>query len=74
VSTWISSFISFCAEAFGNVLLEIQITKQPKRQLIDSPVCWRRGLIPSLDVRGAGTQQTQQTSRWARASVLRMFD
>lgn len=58
-------FASFCAEVFGNVLLEIQIMRPPKQRLIDSPVFSQRGLIPSLGVLGAGTQQTQQTSRWA---------
>lgn len=78
LAVWVSGFppsYRFVAEALGNInVLEIQITKQPKQRSIDSLVCWRRGLIPSLDVRGAGTQQTQQTSRWARASVLGMFD
>ena len=70
MSIWISSFTSFCAEAFGNVLLEIQITRQPKQRLMDTPACWRRGLVRPLDVLGAGTHQTQQTSWWARVSVL----
>ena len=72
MSIWFPS-ISFCAEAFGN-MLEIQIMRPPKRRLTDSPVCWRRDLIPSLDVRGAGIQQIQQTSRWARASIFWIFD
>ena len=66
MSIWFSSFSSFCAGTFGNVLLEIQIMRPPNKRLMDSPVCWRRGLIPSLDVPGAGTQQTQRTSWWAR--------
>ena len=68
------SFTSFCVETFGNVLLEIQTMRPPKQRSINSPVCWRRGLIPSLDVPGAGTHQTQQSSRWSRASVLQIFD
>ena len=60
LAVWVLSglppFTSFCAEAFGNVLLEIQITRPPKQRLMDSLVCSQRGLIPLLDALGAGTQ------------------
>ena len=56
MSIWMSSFTSFCAEVSRNVLIEIQITRPPKKRLIDSPVFLRSGLILRLDVLGAGTQ------------------